>query len=308
MNMQNQATMILDRVSIGYASGRGRRMVVDDINTSLFAGELTCLIGSNGVGKSTLLRTLAGFQPALGGDIRLLDSKGFSSSRSFSSFSSEFSSSEKAPSPSYRSLRSCTPRELARKIGIVLTGKPDVAAMRVEELLAIGRSPYTNFWGRLSPSDQAAVEDSISLVGIAQLRRRQFHTLSDGEKQKVMIAKALVQQTDIVLLDEPTAFLDYPSKVEVMQLLCRLAHELSKTILLSTHDIELALQIADKLWLLEGGTETAGMQGTENKNSQLVVGTPRQLADDGHLSRFIDRDGIWFDTSSLRINVLSVLQ
>lgn len=283
-------------------------MVVDDINTSLFAGELTCLIGSNGVGKSTLLRTLAGFQPALGGDIRLLDSKDFSSSRSFSSFSSEFSSSEKTTSPSYRSLRSCTPRELARKIGIVLTGKPDVAAMRVEELLAIGRSPYTNFWGRLSPSDQAAVEDSISLVGIAQLRHRQFHTLSDGEKQKVMIAKALVQQTDIVLLDEPTAFLDYPSKVEVMQLLCRLAHELRKTILLSTHDIELALQIADKLWLLEGGTETAGMQGTENKNSQLVVGTPRQLADGGHLSRFIDRDGIWFDTSSLRINVLSSLQ
>lgn len=307
MNMQNQATLILDRVSIGYASGRGRRVVVDDIDTSLFAGELTCLIGSNGVGKSTLLRTLAGFQPALGGDIQLLDSNDFSSSRSVSSSSSEFSSSEKMSSPSYRSLRSCTPRELARKIGVVLTGKPDVAAMRVEEMLAIGRSPYTNFWGRLSPSDQAAVEDALALVGVAQLRHRQFHTLSDGEKQKVMIAKALVQQTDIVLLDEPTAFLDYPSKVEVMQLLRRFAHELSKTILLSTHDLELVLQVADKLWLLDGGGETTGIQGAENKNCQLVVGTPRQLADDGHLSRFIDRDGIWFDTSTLRINVLSSL-
>lgn len=307
MNMQNQATLILDRVSIGYASGRGRRVVVDDIDTSLFAGELTCLIGSNGVGKSTLLRTLAGFQPVLGGGILLLDSNDFSSSRSVSSSSSEFSSSEKMSSPSYRSLRSCTPRELARKIGVVLTGKPDVAAMRVEEMLAIGRSPYTNFWGSLSPSDQAAVEDALAMVGIAQLRHRQFHTLSDGEKQKVMIAKALVQQTDIVLLDEPTAFLDYPSKVEVMQLLRRFAHELSKTILLSTHDLELVLQVADKLWLLDGGGETAGIQGAENKNCQLVVGTPRQLADDGHLSRFIDRDGIWFDTSTLRINVLSSL-
>ncbi len=230
-----QATMILEQVSIGYASKRSRRVVVDGIDTALFAGELTCLIGANGVGKSTLLRTLGGFQPVFGGDIRLLDSKNAS-----------FSSQRIASSP-YRSLGECSPRELASKIGVVLTQKTDVAAMRVEELLAIGRSPYTDFWGRLSSSDQAAVEDALALVGIVKLRRRQFHTLSDGEKQKVMIAKALAQQTDIVLLDEPTAFLDYPSKVEVMLLLRRMAHELRKTILLSTHDLELALQIADKL-------------------------------------------------------------
>ncbi len=291
-----QATMILEQVSIGYASKRSRRVVVDGIDTALFAGELTCLIGANGVGKSTLLRTLGGFQPVLGGDIRLLDSKNAS-----------FSSQRIASSP-YRSLGECSPRELASKIGVVLTQKTDVAAMRVEELLAIGRSPYTDFWGRLSSSDQAAVEDALALVGIVKLRRRQFHTLSDGEKQKVMIAKALAQQTDIVLLDEPTAFLDYPSKVEVMLLLRRMAHELRKTILLSTHDLELALQIADKLWLLGGREAAEGIQEVEYKNNQLAVGTPRQLADDGLLSRFIDRDGIRFDTSSLRINVSSSLQ
>ncbi len=291
-----QATMILEQVSIGYASKRSRRVVVDGIDTALFAGELTCLIGANGVGKSTLLRTLGGFQPVFGGDIRLLDSKNAS-----------FSSQRIASSP-YRSLGECSPRELASKIGVVLTQKTDVAAMRVEELLAIGRSPYTDFWGRLSSSDQAAVEDALALVGIVKLRRRQFHTLSDGEKQKVMIAKALAQQTDIVLLDEPTAFLDYPSKVEVMLLLRRMAHELRKTILLSTHDLELALQIADKLWLLGGREAAEGIQEVEYKNNQLAVGTPRQLADDGLLSRFIDRDGIRFDTSSLRINVSSSLQ
>lgn len=186
----------------------------------------------------------------------------------------------------------CTPRELARRIGVVLTDKPDVVAMRVGEMLGIARSPYTNFWGRLSRLDKAVVEDSLAQVGIRDFGERWFHTLSDGEKQKVMIAKALAQQTDIILLDEPTAFLDYPSKVEVLLLLRRLAHELHKTILLSTHDLELALQLADKLWLMGG-----------EKNGQLAVGTPRQLADNGLLSRFIDRDGIRLDAASLRIHV-----
>jgi iron complex transport system ATP-binding protein len=116
-----------------------------------------------------------------------------------------------------------------------------------------------------------------------------IHTLSDGERQKVMIAKTLAQQTPIIYLDEPTAFLDYPSKVEMMQLLRRLAHEQQKTIFLSTHDVELALQLADRLWLMEP--------------NQLSVGTPRQLADDGTLSRFIERDGIVFERDSLTIRI-----
>jgi iron complex transport system ATP-binding protein len=116
-----------------------------------------------------------------------------------------------------------------------------------------------------------------------------IHTLSDGERQKVMIAKTLAQQTPIIYLDEPSAFLDYPSKVEMMQLLRRLAHEQQKTIFLSTHDVELALQLADRLWLMEP--------------NQLSVGTPRQLADDGTLSRFIERDGIVFERDSLTIRI-----
>ena len=127
------------------------------------------------------------------------------------------------------------------------------------------------------------------MVGIESLRGRMIHTLSDGERQKVMIAKTLAQQTPIIYLDEPTAFLDYPSKVEMMQLLRRLAHEQQKTIFLSTHDVELALQLADRLWLMEP--------------NQLSVGTPRQLADDGTLSRFIEREGIVFERHSLTIRI-----
>lgn len=260
--------VILNKVSIGYASKHHRRVVAEDMNASLLAGELTCLLGANGAGKSTLLRTLAGFQPVLEGDCLL----------------------------SHRPIGDFSPRELAQKIAVVLTGKPDVSAMKVEEMLGIARLPYTNFWGNLSPKDKTAVEESLAQVGIHELRERWFHTLSDGEKQKVMIAKALAQQTDIILLDEPTAFLDYPSKVEMMLTLRSLAHDLHKTILLSTHDLELSLQLADKIWLME--------EEEENKKCQLVVGTPRQLADDGLLSRFIDRDGIKFDAATLRINVV----
>ncbi|MDE7085512.1 MAG: ATP-binding cassette domain-containing protein, partial [Prevotella sp.] len=124
---------------------------------------------------------------------------------------------------------------------------------------------------------------------IDNLKGRMVNTLSDGERQKVMLAKALAQQTPIIYLDEPTAFLDFPSKVEIMQLLRRLAAEEQKTIFLSTHDVELTLQLADRIWLMEPGA--------------LSVGTPRQLADDGALSRFIERNGIEFDRQTLTIHV-----
>lgn len=261
-------SVILNKASIGYASKHHKRVVAEDMNASLLAGELTCLVGANGAGKSTLLRTLAGFQPILEGDCLLF----------------------------HRPIGDFSPRELAQKIAVVLTGKPDVSAMKVEELLGIARSPYTSFWGNLSSKDKTVVEESLAQVGILELRERWFHTLSDGEKQKVMIAKAIAQQTDIILLDEPTAFLDYPSKVEVLLMLRRLAHDLHKTILLSTHDLELALQLADKIWLME--------EEEENKKCLLIVGTPHQLADNGLLSRFIDRDEIKFDAATLRINVV----
>lgn len=260
------ASITLKNLSIGYRSKHQLRTVASAIDAQLHCDELTCLIGANGSGKSTLLRTLAGFQPALEGEIRLASKKGEGI------IISDFSA-----------------KKLAKQIGVVLTSKPDVAQLSVEEIIGIGRSPYTSFWGALSSEDKKIVSEALRQVGIPHLAHRNIQELSDGERQKVMIAKALAQQTSIIVLDEPTAFLDFPSKVETLQMLRRLAHDQHKAILLSTHDVELALQLADRLWLMEAST--------------LSVGTPRELADNGSLSRFIDRAGIRFDKSSFRIMI-----
>ena len=182
-----------------------------------------------------------------------------------------------------------TDKELSRLIGVVLTEKPDIKNMSVRELVALGRSPYTGFWGTLHEDDWQVVDEAIRAVRIEPLRERLIHTLSDGERQKVMIAKALAQQTPVIFLDEPTAFLDFPSQVEMMQLLRRLAREQQKTIFLSTHDFELALQVADTLWLMEA-------QG-------FSVGTPRELANSGALARYVERPGISFDATTLTVNI-----
>ena len=260
-------TVVLQALSIGYLAKGNQKVVASGLCASIESGKLTCLLGQNGIGKSTLLRTLSAFQPPLSGEILL-----------------------NTPSAERQSLTSLSDRELSRLIGVVLTEKLAIKNMTAEELIAMGRAPYTGFWGRLTEEDHQVVSDAIRLVGIESLAGRMIQTLSDGERQKVMIAKALAQQTPIIYLDEPTAFLDYPSKVEMMQLLRRLAVQEQKTIFLSTHDVELSLQVADCIWLMEGG---------------LHVGTPRQLAEQGALSRFIEREGITFDRSSLTIRVKS---
>ena len=213
------------------------------------------------MGKSTLLRTLSAFQPKLDGEVLI---KG-------------------------KEITTFNDKELSRLIGVVLTEKPDIKNMSVRELVALGRSPYTGFWGTLHEDDWQVVDEAIRSVRIEPLRERMIHTLSDGERQKVMIAKALAQQTPVIFLDEPTAFLDFPSKVEMMQLLRRLAREQQKTIFLSTHDFELALQVADTLWLMEP-------QG-------FSVGSPRELADTGALARYVERPGISFDPTTLSVKV-----
>ena len=162
--------------------------------------------------------------------------------------------------------------------------------MTVRELVSLGRSPYTGFWGTYSKDDLQVVDEAIAMVGIEALSKRMVHTLSDGERQKVMIAKALAQQTPVIYLDEPTAFLDYPSKVEVLQLLSRISHEADKIIFLSTHDVELALQMADTIWLM-------------TKGEQMAIGSPKALAEQGSLGRFIERDGIAFDPVTMAIKV-----
>ena len=255
----------LKGLSTGYHTKKGDRVVSQSITATLQAGELTCLLGPNGAGKSTLLRTLCAFQPPLSGEM-LLDG---------------------CP------LESFTSQELATRIGVVLTERQDIRGMRVREMVAMGRSPYTGFWGKLSAEDEAAVDAAIEAVGIQPLAQRMVHTLSDGERQKVMIAKALAQQTPVILLDEPTAFLDFPSKVEMLLLLAHLAHDMQKNIFLSTHDLELALQTADRLWLM--GKETDG----------VVIGAPKELACSGALPHFFSGPGISFDAKTMRFEVKS---
>lgn len=261
-NPEKTGGVALDNLSIGYRTKRGTKTVASGLTATVRPGELTCLIGPNGVGKSTLLRTLSAFQPPLSGHV-VIDG---------------------------RNLADYSTRRLSRTIGIVLTEKPDVRNMTVRELVGMGRAPYTGFWGALSADDEAIVSDSIRLVGIDDLSHRFVDTLSDGERQKVMVAKALAQQTSVIFLDEPTAFLDFPSKVETLQLLRRLAHEQQKTVFLSTHDLELALQVADTVWLLE--------------TDRFSVGTPRQLADDGTLARFVERAHIHFDRQSMSVRIV----
>ena len=243
--MKREETIRLSGLAIGYPGKHSVKIVAEGITESIHSGELTCLIGENGAGKSTLLRTLSGFLPALSGEITIMG----------------------------KPLRDYREKELATVIGVVLTEKTNLQNMTVAELVGMGRSPYTGFWGRLSADDRQKVDAALAMVGIAALRDRLVQTLSDGERQKVMIAKALAQETPIIFLDEPTAFLDYPSKVEILHLLHRLSSEMGKTIFLSTHDLELALRVADRVWLMK-------------KGNPLRTGLPANLIVDKETGRF----------------------
>ena len=268
-------TVLLQELSIGYTTKGNEKVVASHLNAAINSGELTCLLGQNGIGKSTLLRTLSAFQPPLAGGISMK----MGDACWVIGDGQQLTANSQQP----------TANDLSRLIGVVLTEKPDVQNMTVQELVAMGRSPYTGFWGTLTTADRQKVDEAINLVHIEPLARRLIHTLSDGERQKVMIAKTLAQQTPVIYLDEPTAFLDFPSKVEMMQLLRRLAVDEQKTIFLSTHDVELSLQMADRLWLMEPGG--------------LSVGTPPQRADNAARTRFIERPGIVFEQDTMKIKV-----
>lgn len=231
----------LSHLSVGYTASQA---LVSDVNVELQSGQLHCLIGRNGIGKSTLLKTLTGFLPKLSGNL-LLDGQG---------------------------IETFTQQALARKISIVLTQKPDVQNLTVAEVIGLGRSPYTGFFGKLRVRDCAVVDDAIRSVGIEPLRHRMIQTLSDGERQKVMIAKALAQETPIILLDEPTAFLDFPSKAETFLLLRSMAHEKDKLIVLSTHDLELAVRFADCLLEVEEGSLHTVTAAEVRQEMQEIIG------------------------------------
>ncbi len=259
--MLNEIPISLIDAAVGYKSHRKTVSVLQHLDASLQRGMLTCLIGQNGVGKSTLMRTIAGFQPVIDGQVQVYG----------------------------QNVESMTQAQLAKQVAVVLTEKPDVQNMTVYDMIAMGRTPYTGFWGNLKDEDCQVVEHAIAQVGIYSLSKRMVDTLSDGERQKVMIAKALAQQTPVICLDEPTAFLDYPSKVEMMLILKRLCRDEKKSILMSTHDLELALQLADLLWLVSA-------------DGSLSIGSPKELADN-ELSRFVERNGIHLDADTLTIRV-----
>lgn len=262
--MMKEETIRIQGLSIGYIHKKETKVIAKDMDATICSGELTCLLGANGAGKSTLLRTLSAFLKPLSGNIWIQG----------------------------RRLSDYRDKELATVIGVVLTEKCQLRNMTVTELVGMGRSPYTGFWGTLSKNDRRIVEDAIALVRIEDLKERMVHTLSDGERQKVMIAKALAQETPVIFLDEPTAFLDYPSKVEAMLLLRRLAHETGKTVFLSTHDVELALQTADTLWLMK-------------RANPLIIGSPRELADMGALENFFIGKDFTFDKEEMRFRVMN---
>jgi iron complex transport system ATP-binding protein len=231
-------------LDIGYHSRSSRAPVASGLNLHLHSGQLTCLIGPNGTGKSTLLRTLAGLQKPLKGMIRI----------------------DGQPIEQFRS------DELARRISIVLTDSAHPGDLRVDQVVELGRLPYSNWLGSLSQQDHLIVEEAIKQVDAGSLMERSFGELSDGERQKVMIARALAQDTIIMILDEPTAFLDWSNRVDLLVSLKRIAAETGKAILISSHDLELVLQIADEIWLMDA-------------QKKIVTGTSRELLESGSLER-----------------------
>ena len=239
MKRDTDEILSLCSLRIGYAEGRKENALLSPLTASARRGEMIALIGKNGIGKSTLLRTLAGLQPSLGGDITY-------SGKSISEYSRT---------------------DLARTIGYISTEIVKVTNMRVYDLVALGRFPYTNWFGKIDERNHEIITDSIEKTGMSSLSWRFISELSDGERQKAMIARILAQDTGILVMDEPTAFLDIGSKFEILHLMHLLSQKNGKTIIFSTHDLNVALSQADKIWLiaddniLEGAPEDLMLQG-----------------------------------------------
>ncbi len=241
---------------IGYAPRRRPRLeVAADLEVELLEGELVCLLGPNGAGKSTLVRTLSGLQRPLSGEVLLRG----------------------------RDLHALTEGERAQLLGLVLTERVDAGNLSAYALAGLGRYPYTGWDGRLSAADEEVVRRALAAVGAGDLAARSVGELSDGERQKVMIARALAQEPAVLLLDEPTAFLDLPRRVEILRLLRDLAGAGGRAVLLSTHDLDLALRCADRLWLLPPG-------------GPLQTGAPEDLVLSGAFQRTFA--GVEFNTAT----------
>jgi len=247
------AALLARDLAIGYRSRRQRRAVLEHLNLEVRPGDLVCLLGPNGIGKSTLLRTLARMQPALWGHVELGGAD----------------------------LGSLSQTELARKLGVVLTDRVDVEALTARRIVELGRYPHSGWFGGLADADRRVVAWALEAVGAAHVSERDFSRLSDGERQRVMIARALAQEPVLLILDEPTAFLDVPSRVELMALLRQLTRARRLAVVIATHDLELALRTADVVWLMMPGGE-------------VVTGAPEDVVLGGGIARAFEGRQIRF--------------
>ena len=251
-------------LSVGYG-GRRRTVVLSGVDAALLRGQCAALLGPNGSGKSTLLRTLAGLQRPLGGSVLL----------------------NGAP------LARLTPGEIARTLSVVLTDAIDAAQLTAWDVVALGRAPHAGFSGRLSEADREIVRRALLSASAAALAARPLQDLSDGERQRVMIARALAQEPSVILLDEPTAFLDLEARAEVAQLLRGLTGGNTgeaRGVLITTHDFDLAMQVADRLWLIR-------------RDGSLAVGAPEELAERGELAALFSHSAVRFDAEARRFEL-----
>lgn len=250
-------SIALNHITLSY----GRRTLLADVTAAFAQGSLTALIGRNGTGKSTLLRAIAGLGTTVSGDVELCG----------------------------RRLASLTPHERATTVGFVTTDKVRIANLACEDVVALGRAPYTNWIGRMQEADRAVVERSLRLVGMSAFARKTMDRMSDGECQRVMIARVLAQDTPVILLDEPTAFLDLPNRYSLATLLGRLARDEGKCILFSTHDLDVALGLCDAVALID--------------TPDLHCLPASDMASSGHIERLFAGAGISFDPATLTIRL-----
>lgn len=244
-------------LSIGYRRKKQHKVIAQHIDLALHPGELVCLLGPNGSGKSTLMRTLAGIQPPLCGEVYLRN----------------------------HHIKTYSKKKLSKEMSLVLTERKHTGNLSVYSILTLGRYPYLNWFGQLQEEDKNIIKWAIRETGIAPFINNHIDKLSDGEKQKVMIARALIQETPVIILDEPTAHLDLPNRIGIMRLLKKMAKDTGKAILLSTHELDLALQAADVIWLMM-------------PDQSLVTGIPEDLVINGTFASAFQKEGLQFDGQS----------
>jgi len=253
-------------LEIGFAASRSRSVLLPALNAVANRGELVAVIGKNGIGKSTLLRTITGLQPLLGGDLAI----------------------------NGKNIKEYSRIRLSENIGYISTEIVKVTNMKVYDLVSMGRFPYTNWLGRIKSSDEIIINDAILKAGMMDFKERPVTELSDGERQRAMIAMVLAQDAAIMVMDEPTAFLDISSRFEIMHLMHELAHDRNKTIIFSTHDLSTAVLQADKIWLL--------------KEAGLFEGAPEDLMLAGAFKALFDDSKVIFNTDNGSFNIRNIVK